>query len=73
MFVEDFEMHILHMRYFHQRWMPSERAKQNWLERVRELDIEMFAPQHGRVFRGDDVKRFLDWFEGLPLGIAVDT
>lgn len=73
MFVEDFEAHIQHMRYFHQRWMPSDRAKQHWLQRVRELDIEMLAPQHGRVFRGDDVKRFLDWFEALPLGIAVDT
>jgi flavorubredoxin len=29
------------------------------------------APQHGRIFRGDDVKRFLDWFEALQVGIAV--
>ena len=73
MFVEDFEAHIHHMRYFHQRWMPSDHAKRHWLKRVRELDIKMLAPQHGRVFRGDDVKRFLDWFEALPLGIGIDT
>jgi flavorubredoxin len=30
----------------------------------------MMVPQHGRIFRGDDVGRFLDWFEGLEVGIA---
>jgi len=29
------------------------------------------APQHGRMFKGDDVKRFLDWFDALQVGIAV--
>ncbi len=71
MFVENFDSHIEKMRYFHQRWMPSNQAKRAWVERVRELDVEIMAPQHGRMFRGDDVKRFLDWFEGLQVGIAV--
>ncbi len=72
MFVEDFEEHIPKMQAFHQRWMPSNRAKQDWISRVRSLDIDMLAPQHGRIFRGDDVKRFLDWFEALDVGIAVE-
>ena len=71
MFVEDFDSHIDKMRMFHQRWMPSNAAKKDWINRVRALDIEYMAPQHGRIFRGDDVKRFLDWFEALPVGIAV--
>lgn len=73
MFVEDFDEHVPHMKMFHQRWMPSEPAKQDWIRRVRELDIDMMAPQHGRVFRGDDVKRFLDWFEALEVGVAIDS
>jgi len=71
MYVEDFSEHINKMKLFHQRWMPSNRAKQDWIDRVRKLDIEYMAPQHGRIFKGDNVKRFLDWFEGLDVGIAV--
>jgi len=29
------------------------------------------CPQHGRIFQGDDVQRFLDWFEALEVGTAV--
>lgn len=59
------------MQYFHQRWMPSNQAKMHWLKRVRKLDIEIMAPQHGRLFKGDDVNKFLNWFEDLDVGIAV--
>ena len=71
LFVEDFEQHIPKMKMFHQRWMPSNRAKNDWVARVRKLDIEMMCPQHGRIFRGDDVKKFLDWFEALEVGILA--
>jgi flavorubredoxin len=71
MFVEDFNSHKNHMTRFHKRWMPSNEAKIDWIRRVRELDIEMMAPQHGRIFKGDDVKRFLDWFEALDVGVAI--
>jgi len=69
--VEDFNAQIDKMQFFHQRWMPSNRAKQDWIRRVRKLDIDMMVPQHGRVFRGDDIDRFLDWVEALEVGIAV--
>jgi flavorubredoxin len=71
MYVENFDDQIDKMKMFHQRWMPSNRAKQDWINRVRQLDIEIMAPQHGRIFKGDDVKRFLDWFEDLEVGIAI--
>ena len=71
LYVEDFEEHIPKMKMFHQRWMPSNRAKNDWIRRVRELDIEYMAPQHGRIFKGDNVKRFLDWFEELDVGTAI--
>jgi flavorubredoxin len=70
-FVDNFDAHVEKMRFFHQRWMPSNQAKRVWIDRVRELDIDILAPQHGRMFKGDDVKRFLDWFEALQVGIAV--
>ena len=71
MFVENFETHTRHMKLFHQRWMPSNAAKNNWIKRVRALKPHILAPQHGRLFKGDDVTRFLDWFEALEVGIAI--
>lgn len=71
LFVEDFEAHISKMQGFHQRWMPSNTAKADWIARVRQLDIEYMCPQHGRIFKGDDVPRFLDWFDALEVGTAI--
>ncbi|HUJ76222.1 MAG TPA: MBL fold metallo-hydrolase, partial [bacterium] len=45
--------------------------KNNWIERVRALDIEMMCPQHGAIFRGPLVGRFLDWFQQLQVGTAT--
>jgi flavorubredoxin len=69
--VDDFGEHIKKMEMFHQRWMPSNRAKNDWVDRVSKMDINMMCPQHGRIFVGDDVKRFLEWFYKLEVGIAV--
>ncbi len=71
MFVDDFDSHKDKMRFFHKRWMPSNEAKRDWVRRIRELDVDIMAPQHGRMFKGDDVKRFLDWFEALDVGVAI--
>lgn len=71
LYVKDFEEHIPKMKGFHQRWMPSNRAKNDWIERVRKLDIQIMAPQHGRIFKGENVGRFLDWFEELEVGTAI--
>lgn len=70
-FVQDFEQHTAKMEYFHRRWMPSNQAKQAWIDRVSQLDIDMLCPQHGGIFKGDDVNRFLDWLNKLDVGIAV--
>lgn len=69
MFVDNFDEHAKKMKLFHQRWMPSNSAKNDWVKRARKLEISMLCPQHGRIFKGDDVKRFLDWFEALEVGI----
>ncbi len=71
LYVDNFEEHIPKMKMFHERWMPSNRAKNDWIDRVRKLDIQYMAPQHGRIFKGDNVKRFLDWFEALEVGNAI--
>lgn len=70
LFVSDFSRHIQHMEGFHRRWMPSNAAKDAWIARVRTLPIDMICPQHGAIFRGADVGRFLDWLSGLEVGSA---
>ncbi len=72
LFVEDFDQHVSKMKLFHQRWMPSNKAKNDWVKRIRKLDVDMMCPQHGRIFKGDDVKKFLDWFEALEVGITME-
>ncbi|GAV19860.1 metallo-beta-lactamase superfamily protein [Mariprofundus micogutta] len=68
-FVEDFEAHTGHMAGFHQRYMGSNTACQLWAKMVRELDIEIIAPQHGAMFKGKEmVTQFIDWVEGLDVG-----
>ncbi|MDP2808847.1 MAG: MBL fold metallo-hydrolase [Rhodocyclaceae bacterium] len=69
LFVENFDRHIRHAEAFHRRWMGSERAKRDWCARVSQLDIDMLCPQHGAIYRGEDVKRFIDWFANLEVGI----
>lgn len=68
-YVENFDQHIKHAEKFHQRWMGSNEAKQVWCNRVRGLDIEMICPQHGAIYRGEDVTRFIDWFCKLQVGL----
>lgn len=69
LFVEDFDRHIRYAEAFHRRWMGSEKAKREWCARVASLEIDMLCPQHGSIYRGDDVKRFIDWFSRLDVGV----
>jgi flavorubredoxin len=70
LFVEDFDRHIRYAEAFHRRWMGSDRAKRDWCNRVSQLDIEMLCPQHGAIYRGAQVKRFIDWFAQLEVGLT---
>jgi flavorubredoxin len=69
LYVEDFDRHIKLAEGFHRRWMGSREARDAWCERVSRLPIEMLCPQHGAIYRGDDVGRFIDWFSRLPVGV----
>jgi flavorubredoxin len=70
LFVEDFNHHIRFAEAFHRRWMGSDKAKRDWCARVSQLDIEMMCPQHGAIYRGEDIRRFIDWFANLEVGVV---
>lgn len=71
MFVEDFSQHVQYMDKFHRRWMPSNEAKLTWVNRVRRLNPKLICPQHGAIFKGENVGKFLDWIEDLEVGNSL--
>lgn len=70
--VSDFAAHVEHMVGFHRRYMQGNRALRAWTRMVRQLDIEIIAPQHGQLFRGKEmINEFFDWCDQLECGIDV--
>ncbi len=70
--VGDFDAHIPAMVGFHKRYMVSGKICRLWANMIRDLDVEMIIPQHGRYFSGkDSVNAFLDWISTLECGIDL--
>jgi len=67
--IDDRQQQMEWMRGFHQRYMGSTRAAAAFVNKVSPLPITAMLPQHGQIFRGDEVHQFLDWFKTLPCGI----
>lgn len=72
-FVDDFDAHLPCIEGFHRRYMCSNKAARIWVDAVSQLDIEMIAPQHGPIYRGQAVKAFLEWFRELQCGVDLMT
>jgi flavorubredoxin len=70
-FVDDFAAHMPYIESFHRRYMCSNKAVRYWLETIAGLDIDMLAPQHGPIYRGQAVQEFLAWFGDLQCGIDL--
>ncbi|MCX7627752.1 MAG: FprA family A-type flavoprotein [Methylophilaceae bacterium] len=70
-FVDDFERHLPYIAGFHRRYMCSNRAIRCWLENIAGLEIDMIAPQHGPVYRGQAVPALLDWLRELQCGVDL--
>ena len=72
--VTDFNAHLKTMEGFHRRYMISNKICRFWVNMVREMDVEMIVPQHGKSFKGKKmVNQFLDWIEQLPCGVDLMT
>jgi flavorubredoxin len=72
--VMDFKEHIKNMEGFHRRYMISNKINRFWVNMVRQLDLEMIVPQHGKMFKGKkNINQFLDWIEQLHCGVDLMT
>jgi len=66
--VEDFEEHILALEGFHKRYMGSNKLCKAWVDTVKKHTISQIAPQHGFIFEGESVNKFLEWLYELKCG-----
>jgi flavorubredoxin len=58
---------------FHKQVMPSERALRYAMDVIRDLDIEMIAPQHGSIFKNKkDIAFIIDKLADLK-GVGIDA
>jgi flavorubredoxin len=67
LFVIDFDRHIRFAEGFHRRWMGSKEAVLDWCERASSMKIDLLCPQHGSIYAGPDVSRFINWFSELDV------
>jgi len=73
LYVKNFDEHIKSAIGFHKRWMGSNEAKDDWCKRASELEIDMIIPQHGAIYQGKDVQRFINWFSELRVGLFTSA
>lgn len=72
--VQDFDRHIPEMIGFHRRYIASRKVCRLWANMVRDLDVSMIVPQHGKRFEGPEmVDRFLSWVSDMDCGIDLMT
>ncbi|WP_456465523.1 oxygen-binding di-iron domain-containing protein [Persephonella sp.] len=71
LFVEDFEEYKKCIDGFHKRYMASNEALRKWVKNVEKLDINIIAPQHGYLYKGESVKKLLEYLYDLKCGINL--
>mgnify|MGYP001188994153 FL=1 len=55
------------MKAFHENYMPSRTILENAMNKLRELDISMIAPQHGSIIN-KDIDKYIDILANLECG-----
>ena len=56
LFVENFEEHFEYMEGFHRRYLASSITLKKRLNRIKNLQVNIIAPQHGGIFTEENVK-----------------
>jgi len=72
-FCEQFSLISHAMNAFHHSCLPLGAARDEWLSRIEELDVEIIAPLAGPCFRGKDVDHFKRWLGSMEVGMMVDN
>lgn len=60
------------MRAFHQLYMPSNKAIRLAIEAIKALpEVELIAPQHGRIITKELIPWYIEKLERLPVGLDI--
>ncbi|WP_456416173.1 oxygen-binding di-iron domain-containing protein [Thiolapillus sp.] len=62
-----------YMEGFHRRYINCNKVCRLWANMVRDLEISMIVPQHGRAFKGKAIPEFISWIEQLECGVDLMT
>lgn len=71
LFCEKFSLVGHAMNAFHQSWFASGTARDDWMEQVQALAIDVVAPRSGPCFRDKNVLHFMKWLSSLDIGVLV--
>ncbi len=71
LFVEDFERYKGCIDGFHKRYMASNEALRKWISTVEKLDIDIIAPQHGYLYKGESINKLFEYLYQLKCGIDL--
>jgi len=63
------------VKIFHQIYMPANIALKKAVENFRTMarGMEMIAPQHGKIIKGNLMQDFMNRLEALPVGLDLET
>ncbi len=64
---------VPYMDGFHRRYINSNRVCRFWAQMVRQLEIDLIVPQHGRALAGRAIRDFILYIENLKCGIDLMT
>lgn len=70
-FCEQFSLISHAMNAYHQTWLSSAAARDDWLSRIDDLEVEIIAPRMGPCFRGKDIEHFKQWLGTIDVGVLV--
>ncbi len=71
--VTDFNEVLPYLDGFHKRYINGNKVCRYWANMVRQLDINMIVPQHGRAFTGKAIAEFISYIENLECGMDLFT
>ncbi|QWR76253.1 MBL fold metallo-hydrolase [Candidatus Magnetomonas plexicatena] len=71
LFIEDFEEFLPCIEPFHTRYMSCNKALRKWVKDIEAYDIDIIAPQHGYLMRGEVKEQFIQWLYDLKCGVDL--
>jgi flavorubredoxin len=61
------------MKLWHQAYMPSNSLLRGCMNRLEKMEIQRLLPQHGSVFKADDITAAIEFLKHLPCGLDLNN